>query len=165
MHKRCGERQKKTTVPAKIKWALFKKSHFDGLIDDLIELVDALLTTFPAPYEFQRQLCAAEVSDIEKCECLVALKQITHGSDKLLEEVVAKTLNDPGGQFWRNIEASGKAEQFMGNQYTLGRPPDGRQGKQEWDGISGTDNAKQLMGNVYRNNNFFYTPGYVSCAS
>ncbi len=165
MHQRCGERQKKTTLPAKVKWALFRKSHFDGLIDDLTELVDALLVTFPAPEESQRQLCAAEVSDIEKGECLEALKQIAHGSDKLLEEVVVKTLADRGGQSWRNVKASGKAEQFMGNQYAMGGPANRRQEKQEWNGISGTDNAIQIMGNVYRNDSVFNKPGYVSGAS
>jgi Prion-inhibition and propagation len=149
MRKRCSERQKQTRLTTKIKWALYKKAHFDRLIQDLTELVDALLLTFPAREEFQRQLCAAEVSDIEKVETLAALRAIAQDSDKLMEEIVAKMLNDRGGQIWRNIEASGKAEQFMGNRYALGWQVSGRQGHQEWDGISGKDNAKQVMGNVY----------------
>jgi hypothetical protein len=124
------------------------------LIEDLTELVDALLLTFPAREESQRQLCAAELSDIEKDESLAALRDIAHGSDNLLEEVAAKTLNDRGGQFWRNIKASGKAEQFMGNRYAVGWQAGGRQGRQEWSGISGVDDAKQLMGNVYGGGGF-----------
>lgn len=131
-------------MTTKVKWALCKKAHFDRLIEDLTELVDALLLTFPAREKSQRKLCAAEVSDVEKVESLAALRAIAQDSDKLLEEVVAKMLNDRGGQVRRNIEASGKAEQFMGNRYALGWKVGGRQGHQEWDGISGADNAKQL---------------------
>ncbi|KAJ9644082.1 hypothetical protein H2199_003950 [Coniosporium tulheliwenetii] len=155
MHKRCSERQKKTSLTAKVKWVLYKKGHFDRLIEDLTELVDALLSTFPTPEEPQRQLCAAEVSDIEKDESLVALKEIAHGSDKLLEDVVVKTLDDRGGQFWRNVKGSGKAEQFMGNEYPVGGPMDGRQGRQEWHGILGTDDARQFMGNSFGSGRFF----------
>lgn len=155
MHKRCKDLQRETSLTTKAKWALYKKTHFDRLVEDLTELVDALLSTFPASKESQRQLCAAEVSDIEKVESLIALKQIAHESDMLLEEVVGKTLNDRGGQFWRNIKASGDAEQFMGNEYAVRGLGDGRRGHQEWNGISGADNAKQLMGNVYGDGRFF----------
>lgn len=155
IHKLYSKRQKKSSSTAKVKWALYKKTHFDRLIEDLTELVDALFSLFPVPEGFQRQLCMMEVSDIEKDESLIALKAVAHGSDKLLEEVVTKMLNDRGRQFWKDIMASGKAEQFMGNEYAMGEPASGREGYQEWNGISGTDNARQLMGNVYGKSSFF----------
>jgi Prion-inhibition and propagation len=154
MRKRCSDRQKQTKLVTKARWALYKKAHFDRLIEDLTELVDALLLMFPDREESQRQICAADVSDIEKVESLAALRAIAQNSDKLLEEVVAKTLKARGGQVWRNVTASGKAEQFMGNHYVSGLRVSERQEHQEWDGISGTDSAKQHMGNVYGGSRF-----------
>ncbi|KAJ9643046.1 hypothetical protein H2201_004849 [Coniosporium apollinis] len=155
IQERCKARQMGTSLTAKAKWAIYKKAHFNRLIEELTDLVDSLLFVFPDSEGFQRQLCTAEVSDIGKDESLMALRDAASGSDETLEEVVQETLDTRGVQYWRNVKAAGRAEQFMGNDYSGVEEIVTKPKRQDWEGILGMDEARQFMGNVYGGGSFF----------
>lgn len=118
------------------------------MIEELTDLVNALLSLFPAPEASQRQLRKAELSDLGD-ETFIILRDVSRGNDELLEEVSTETLDDRGVQSWRNIKGDGRAERLMRNDYSgLGHTII-HQKRQEWVDILGIDEARQIMGNVY----------------
>ena len=70
------ERQTRSSVQQKAKWALYQEKHFRRLIEDLTELVDSLVELFPATQQAQRELCDAEVSAFGESEAISVLKEI-----------------------------------------------------------------------------------------
>jgi hypothetical protein len=85
------ERQNRSGVRQKTKWALYQKNQFRHLIDDITELVDSLVGLFPATQQTQRNLCDAEVSAIGENESISVLREIAAAQDKLLEQAITKT--------------------------------------------------------------------------
>jgi hypothetical protein len=86
------DRQSRSGVRQKVKWALYQQKQFLRLIEDVTELVDSLVRLFPASQQAQRELCDAEVSAIGASEALSVLKDIAAAQDKLLEQAIAKTI-------------------------------------------------------------------------
>jgi hypothetical protein len=84
------ERQNRSSIRQKAKWALYQEKHFRRLIEDITELVDDLVDLFPATQQTQRDLCDVEVSAIGDGEGMSVLKEIAAAQDKLLEEAIAK---------------------------------------------------------------------------
>ena len=91
------KRQNNTGLKQKAKWALYEEKHFRRLIEDLVELVNSLLDTFPVVQQMQKKLCEAEVSDIGSTEGLAVLKDIAASQDKDLEATIAKALKSRVG--------------------------------------------------------------------
>jgi hypothetical protein len=85
-------RQNKTTLRQKAKWALYEKKHFERLITDVIELVNALVETFPAVQQAQRELCKIEVADIGINGSLPILEDIVASQDKDLHAAIMEVL-------------------------------------------------------------------------
>ena len=84
------ERQNRSGVRQKAKWALYQEKHFRRLIEDITELVDSLVELFPAMQQSQRELCDKEVSAIGDGESMSILKEIAAAQDKLLEQAITK---------------------------------------------------------------------------
>jgi hypothetical protein len=75
-------RQNRTPLRHKVKWALYQKKPFERLIEDVIELVNALVETFPAVRQAQRDLCTVEVSEIGTNETIPVLEGIAASQDQ-----------------------------------------------------------------------------------
>ncbi|KAF3029617.1 hypothetical protein E8E12_000606 [Didymella heteroderae] len=84
------ERQSRSGVRQKAKWALYQEKQFRRLIEDITELVDSLVELFPATQQTQRELCDREVSAIGESEGIAVLKEIAAAQDRLLEQAIAK---------------------------------------------------------------------------
>jgi hypothetical protein len=84
------ERQNRSGVRQKAKWALYQEKHFRRLIEDITELVDSLVELFPATQQSQRELCDTEISAIGEGEGMSVLKEIAAAQDKLLEQAIKK---------------------------------------------------------------------------
>jgi Skp family chaperone for outer membrane proteins len=87
------ERQNRSGVRQKAKWALYEEKQFRRLIEDITELVDSLVELFPATQQSQRDLCDAEVAAIGESEGISVLRGIAADQDKLLEDAIAKAKN------------------------------------------------------------------------
>lgn len=70
------ERQNRSSVRQKAKWALYQEKQFRRLIKDITELVDGLVELFPATKQSQRDLCNLEVSAIGEDEGISMLREI-----------------------------------------------------------------------------------------
>jgi hypothetical protein len=62
MRKLAIERQNRSGLRQKTRWALYQKNQFRHLVDDITELVDSLVRLFPATQQTPRDLCDSEVS-------------------------------------------------------------------------------------------------------
>jgi 5-bromo-4-chloroindolyl phosphate hydrolysis protein len=82
------ERQIRSSVRQKAKWAFYQEKQFRRLIEDIAELVDSLVELFPAAHHSQRELCDKEVSAIGKGEGLSILKEIAAAQDRLLKQAI-----------------------------------------------------------------------------
>jgi hypothetical protein len=90
MRQLAVERQVRSGVRQKAKWALYQEKSFQRLIEDTNELVDDLVGLFPAVQQNQRELCDTEVSAIGDGEGLSTLKEIAAAQDRLLEQAIDK---------------------------------------------------------------------------
>jgi hypothetical protein len=91
MRQLATERQNRSGLRQKAKWALYQQKQFHRLIEDITELVDSLVELFPATQQAQRDLCDTEVSAIGENEAISVLKEIAAAQDKLLEQAITKT--------------------------------------------------------------------------
>lgn len=85
-------RQNRTPLRQKVKWALYEEKHFRRLIEDVIDLVNDLIETFPAVQQEQRELCEVEVTEIGTSDSFPILKDIAVSQDKDLEAAISKVL-------------------------------------------------------------------------
>ncbi|OCK91498.1 uncharacterized protein K441DRAFT_664799 [Cenococcum geophilum 1.58] len=99
------ERQNRTGLRQKAKWALYEEKRFRRLIEDVIELVNDLVELFPASRALQQQLCETEVSTVGANEGISVLQEIAAEQDKALEGALAKAANDTQGS--QNVMFSG----------------------------------------------------------
>lgn len=92
------ERQNRSDVRQKAKWALYQEKQFRRLIEDITDLVDGLDKLFPAAQQAQRHLCDAEVSALTFGEngALSMLRDIAAAQDKLLEQAITKAAAENG---------------------------------------------------------------------
>ncbi|KAF3481171.1 kinesin light chain [Arthroderma uncinatum] len=88
-------RQKQTGLRQKAKWALYEKKNFTGLLEDITELVDALVNLFSASQSRQRELCESEVAVLGGTgNNLSLLRDIAAQQDRLLETVINNVVNN-----------------------------------------------------------------------
>ncbi|KAJ4304523.1 hypothetical protein N0V90_000049 [Kalmusia sp. IMI 367209] len=90
------ERQNRTSLRQKAKWALYQEKQFRRLIEDITDLVDSLVELFPASQQSQRELCSEEVTAVEGNEAIPVLREIAAAQDTLLEEAFAKAADNTG---------------------------------------------------------------------
>ena len=67
-------RQKRSTLSQKISWALYRKRDVEGLIEDLTDLVSALIDLIPT--ECQLELCSSELTTMSTDQELITLDDI-----------------------------------------------------------------------------------------
>ncbi|KAF2822371.1 hypothetical protein CC86DRAFT_396644 [Ophiobolus disseminans] len=91
MRKLCIQRQNRTTLRQKVKWALYEEKHFERLIEDIIDLVNALLEVFPAVKQEQLKLYEFEVLEI-MLETLSALIDIVRAQEKDFEAAISAAM-------------------------------------------------------------------------
>jgi hypothetical protein len=90
------ERQNRSGVRHKAKWALYQEKQFRRLIEDITELVSDLDDLFPVTQQSQRDLCDIEVSIIGEGEGMSVLREIAADQDKLLEQAITKATENTG---------------------------------------------------------------------
>lgn len=90
------ERQNRSGIRQKAKWALYQEKQFRRLIEDITELVNDLDNLFPAAQQSQRELCDIEVSTIREGQDISVLKEIAAAQDKLLEQAITKATESAG---------------------------------------------------------------------
>ena len=91
------ERQNRTGLRQKAKWALYEEKSFRRLIEDVTELTHSLVELFPAAQEVQQRLCDHEVSSIGANEAIPVLREIAAKQDRFLEDAISKVANKTGG--------------------------------------------------------------------
>ncbi|KAH7069947.1 prion-inhibition and propagation-domain-containing protein [Paraphoma chrysanthemicola] len=96
MHQLAIERQNRSGMRQKAKWALYQEKQFRRLLEDITDLINDLDHLFPAAQQTQRDLCDAEVSTLGQGEGITVLREIAADQDKLLEEAIAKAAESTG---------------------------------------------------------------------
>lgn len=84
------ERQNRTGLRQKVKWALYEEKHFRRLIEDVTELISSLVELFPSSQPLQQKLCETEACTFGANESLQVLRDIAAEQDKFLEAAIAK---------------------------------------------------------------------------
>ena len=99
MRQLAVERQIRSGVRQKAKWAFYQEKHFRRLIEDIAELVDGLVELFPAAQQQQRELCDKEVLAIGEGEGLSILKEIAAAQDTLLKQAIDEATDSAGRSY------------------------------------------------------------------
>jgi hypothetical protein len=121
------ERQNRSGVRQKAKWALYQEKQFRRLIEDITELVNDLDNLFPATQQYQRELCDIEVSTIGEGQDISALREIAAAQDKLLEQAITKAAESAGKSHHIVFSGSGNTGFQLGHNsgtisgFTFGR--------------------------------------------
>lgn len=119
MRKVTKARQEGTAFLKKVKLALYTKSHFETLIENITRLVDKITELFPNLDEQQQCLAKEEAKEVE-LESIPVLTKIlaTRKTDKLLSFAIKERVRAEGHKF-RDIEISMNKDGFhrMGNTY------------------------------------------------
>ncbi|KAF2865796.1 prion-inhibition and propagation-domain-containing protein [Massariosphaeria phaeospora] len=121
------ERQNRSGVRQKAKWALYQEKQFRRLIEDITELVSDLDNLFPAAQQSQRELCDIEVSTIGEGQGLSVLQEIAAAQDKLLEQAITKATESAGKSHHIVFSGSGNTGLQVGHNsgtmsgFTFGR--------------------------------------------
>ena len=97
MHQLSIERQNRTSLREKAKWALYEEKPFRRLIEDITGLVDGLVELFVATQEVQQRYCDTEVSTLGANNDIPVLKEIAAQQDKFLEDADLKVANHKAG--------------------------------------------------------------------
>jgi len=84
------ERRNKLSRAKVAKWAIYDKSHFEEMIDNITEHTDALIKLFPKKDEEQDKHCKDETAAL--CEGLGILQRIIENQDKKLAEALQAIL-------------------------------------------------------------------------
>ena len=100
------DRQNRTSIRQKAKWALYEKKTFRRLIEDIAELITNLTELFPANQAIQQSLCEREVATIvPNKESRQVLREIAAEHDTTLLEAILKVASNVSGP--HNIVFSG----------------------------------------------------------
>ena len=70
------QRQKRSTTLQKMSWALHRKRDFENLIEDLTELVTALIELAPVIAKPQEELCSVELANLDADQNLIVLDNV-----------------------------------------------------------------------------------------
>lgn len=119
------QRQAGTSLLQKTKWALYGKSRFHGLIQDLTGFVESLIELFPLTQE-QNVLCKQEVFGIDGLEELKLVDAANAGSDTLLQNAVRQELASRGNS---------------ATDFNMGEDTSFRMGDVNMGGVEGAPNA------------------------
>lgn len=114
------QRQKKSSFAKKAKWALQDKNRFDTLIQQLTGFVDDLIDLFPGQAESQKLMCRDEISKIHTREELIALSEVSRGTDLLLEDETRSKLKVEYGSFYNDIKISEQSKVLLGDDIAAG---------------------------------------------
>ncbi|CAG5138832.1 uncharacterized protein ALTATR162_LOCUS448 [Alternaria atra] len=121
------ERQNRSGVRQKARWALYQEKQFRRLIEDITELVNDLDNLFPATQQSQRELCDIEVSAIGEDQDISVLREIAAAQDKLLEQAITKAAESAGKSHHIVFSGSGNTGLQLGHNsgtmsgFTFGR--------------------------------------------
>lgn len=90
MRQLAKKRQNHLSSPNKIKWAIYDRNHFFGMIEKIGIHTDALVELFPAQKEREKTLCGKET--LELMEGVQVLKDLIKNQDKPLASALEALL-------------------------------------------------------------------------
>jgi hypothetical protein len=114
MHELVRKRQNRRSLSKKISWALYRKKQLDRLLEDIHDLVNGLVSVFPA--ERLRRIAEAEVEEMGDATQLRALTQAAQ-EDPVLHDAAVRRLRMLTGNHIDDANVSGTARVQVGNKY------------------------------------------------
>ena len=115
MRKITRRRQKEMGLGKKMKWAIYRKTDFESLVEVISRLVDNLVKLFPALHPQQKELCQEEMKSIEK-ESIPALVEVLGKNDKFLNLAIAEEIKTHGNVF-QDVVVDGTGFTRLGDTY------------------------------------------------
>jgi Prion-inhibition and propagation/SesB domain on fungal death-pathway protein len=109
------ERQNRTGLRQKARWALYEEKHFRRLIEDVTDLISGLVELFPASKALQQKLCETEACTLGANESLSVLREIAAEQDKFLEAALAKVAGNGRGSHSIVFSGDGNAGFQLGH--------------------------------------------------
>jgi len=113
--------QDSANIWQKTKWALYSKTKFDSLVEDVTGYIDTLENLFPVAKEVLERVSLQEVSEISDDESLKMLSNMAGNDDKMLAKAAAEVLAAKG-ETWKNFEIAGEKSSsiYVGHDYAAG---------------------------------------------
>lgn len=122
LHNRLGliarQRQARTSLMKKAKWALYGAKEFDRLLDQIASFLDDLENLFPMETA-SRRLMGLEIEQVVDEASLMALRDAAAGADGALSDAAAQKLEGIAGRnHARDIKTEETARVLLGNTWS-----------------------------------------------
>ena len=142
------QRQRRSNFTQKLSWALYEENHFRKLLEDVSGLVGSLVELFPPAQKIQRELCTAEVEELELgFHDLEILDQSADGVDRTFQEAVQQAVASASGHSYTGNRVFDEARSQYGDQIDREIPVKGQNHKYENNQSYGKSRA--LYGNRF----------------
>jgi hypothetical protein len=142
-------RQKGNSVLKTASWALYHRSEFKKLIENITSLIDNVETLFPAP-QSQLALVKQETAEIQDKQALGLVEGAAQDVDDLLQAAAKEALT---GHQYLNIVIKGKAQ--TGDAFSSDCAGETRGASHKYDGVEVDKDGKALIGNKYGGKDFW----------
>jgi hypothetical protein len=142
-------RQKGYSVLKTASWALYHRSEFKELIENITSLIDNVETLFPAP-QSQLALVKQEAREIQDKQALGLVENAARDVDGLLQAAAKEALT---GHQYLNIMIKGKAQ--TGDAFGSDWAGETRGASHKYDGVEVDKDGKALIGNKYGGKDFW----------
>jgi hypothetical protein len=142
-------RQKGNSVLKTASWALYHRSEFKELIENITSLIDNIETLFPAP-QSQLALVQQEAAEIQDKQALGLVKSAAQDIDGLLQAATKEAL---ASHQYLNIVIKGKAQ--TGDAFSSDWKGEVRGASHKYNGVEVDKDGKALIGNKYGGKDFW----------
>jgi Prion-inhibition and propagation len=142
-------RQKGNSVLKTASWALYHRSEFKELIENITSLIYNIETLFPAP-QSQLALVQQEAAEIQDKQALRLVESAAQDVDGLLQAAAKEAL---ASHQYLNIVIKGKAQ--TGDAFSSDWKGEARGASHKYDGVEVDKDGKALIGNKYGGKDFW----------
>lgn len=144
MRKTAATRHSDTSLLSRAAWAIYRKKHFDRMVEDITEFVNSLIDLFPTALPTQQSLAISEADGIQNTDDLRLLQEVSQ-EDPILENAVKESLS-ARGSFYNQVEATDSSKLHAGDDIAYGVSGHGH----VFNGGKSSGNAVAHFGNNYR---------------
>lgn len=144
-----NRQQKGASFLKRAGWALYHRSEFRSLIQDITNLIDSIEKLFPA-HEAQLAAVQEEIAQLDDEQSLKAVECAAHGIDRLLEMTANAALT---GHRYSNITVNGKVH--AGDTFSNDWSGHTGAASHTYDGIRVDVGGKAQMGNKFGGKDFW----------
>jgi hypothetical protein len=142
-------RQKGSRFLKLTSWALYHRSEFKNLLEQILSLIDNLEKLFPAP-EAQTTLARQEAEEIGDKQSLDIIENTAKGVDNMLQMAVQEVLI---GHRYLNVVIRGQTQ--IGDAYSSDWRGSATGASHQYDRIMVEEGGKVLIGNKYGGKDFW----------